>query len=516
MNGEWKYVGEGGKHALFDNASLPGKLLRIDKEHIRKADCETDPPTAVSGTTESLITVRYLKLIVAPFLVPYVDIPEVVVLTWGMLRRLRRNTVEAGVIPQSRGHDWEPLCHDSPSSSAIAQPVGLLVVDYRRFPPSLAPSNRASPPEKVCVELKPKAGYLSWSPLILPRHRAKFSKSRFSLLQILHQEGLVEKGWAKTSEGIRKSEYEPLDLFSGDVDRMAKALKHLMVTPQNNFRIWYNDRSMTHIGNFNAASINFPSEDVAGVDDSAFCDSQVVALVTGLLLPTLKRASLMAKLLALQKLDILDADGATLVSERLVELCDGSRPTAERCVSAWTPRSDHRGTIHPLFEHSPFQFPDEHATLLELCQSIEEFHAVMTLSYPELPPNNILDEYHVKTTRLLVRLTKDECAFLLANWLLSLAMCDVSIFLAFERLAPSSPSAGPESPQGFVHTNGTASTEMFDVDDGRGIVDLTQPDGSTARFAYFLKLIDCDEKPTRKIWSKKASEAAFANLKIAI
>jgi inositol-pentakisphosphate 2-kinase len=513
MNGDWKYVGEGGKHALFEIPSLSGKLLRIEKEFLRQAEYNTDRPTQVPEPT---LSNRYIESIVAPLLAPYVDIPEVVVLEWGLLRTLRKTTLEAGVIPLSRVQDWESG-NDSPSKQGSLQPIGMLVVDYRSIPQSLTvPFIGTTPPRNISVELKPKAGFLSRSPLVDPRHRAKFSKSRFSLLQMLHQQGLVEKGWAKTAEGVRKSDYEPLDLFSSDPTRISQAIQHLIATPQNNFRMWYNNRSMTSDGKLNTSEMSVLLKDVTGVEHSSKDDreSSFVSFVTELLLVPLTHESLLMKLRTLQKLDALDADGASIVSERLLELCEGSRQAAEQCLSEWTrPRCDRQGAVHELFEHSPFQVPEGTADLLELCGAIEDFHAVMAGSYPDLPSKPGLDEFHSHATQLVARLSKEECAFLLANRLLSLAMCDVSIFLTFEQLAVSSPLATSESPSFAVDNQFPGSTNRVDMahSDGRGTVVLTQHDGSTIRFAYMVRLIDCDEKPPGKIWRR---EAAFANLSI--
>ncbi|KAK3893814.1 hypothetical protein Pcinc_002394 [Petrolisthes cinctipes] len=76
-------------------------------------------------------------------------------------------------------------------------------------------------PRNVCVEIKPKQGFLDLSTPNLPL-------CRYCVKQFLK----------RSKEGLTRSSYCPLDLFSGDIGKMRQAIDSLMKSPQNNFRIF--------------------------------------------------------------------------------------------------------------------------------------------------------------------------------------------------------------------------------------------------------------------------------------
>ena len=84
--------------------------------------------------------------------------------------------------------------------------------------------------EKVstwCVEIKPKCGVLPSSPYVTRWIKRK--KSRFWL----HQRFKLHCGKIK-----RISEYEPLNLFKGNVNDISESFRNLIRTPQNNLRVF--------------------------------------------------------------------------------------------------------------------------------------------------------------------------------------------------------------------------------------------------------------------------------------
>lgn len=101
----------------------------------------------------------------------------------------------------------------------------VLLPDLANLQPWRAGTSPAPP--VFAVELKPKCGFLPQAAAVEPRSVKRHS-SRFQLHQRL-----------KLAHGrvTQLSHYCPLQLFSGDPDRVAGSLRGLLATPQNNFAV---------------------------------------------------------------------------------------------------------------------------------------------------------------------------------------------------------------------------------------------------------------------------------------
>jgi len=115
----------------------------------------------------------------------------------------------------------EKLCVERPEGRCckdIYYPMGILMPDFTsplaQFASGIGPT--------LTVELKPKTGYL------LPTNCPHPLLCNFCLKQFYK----MEQGTIK-----RISDYCPLDLFSGNLHRMMRAVKGLLDCPQNNLRI---------------------------------------------------------------------------------------------------------------------------------------------------------------------------------------------------------------------------------------------------------------------------------------
>lgn len=98
--------------------------------------------------------------------------------------------------------------------------------------------------QTMSVELKPKCGKLP--PAEFVTNRIKLRHSKFFMKQLLKVQ--TQKQGAKAgNEGVahvRRSYYDPLLLFSGNAELISAALWNLVVTPQNNFRVFGGGRQI--------------------------------------------------------------------------------------------------------------------------------------------------------------------------------------------------------------------------------------------------------------------------------
>lgn len=631
---DWVYVVEGGRHALFSTHrhSWQGKLLRVRKQDLRDSSTAAARAAAAAAATKEVATEYpsspselrsttattsnqesqqaigrpdfFIQHVVAPWLTPFFDVPEKIRLEWTFLCDLASQTIHSSRIPPSRRKDWYPKTSlDSTTNSVTPSPpplspqlpqfaMGTLVVDYRssivRTCPSSSPSLGQTANQSaslLTIEIKPKAGYLAWSPLVDPLHRqAKFRASRFVSLQRLHQKGVWNKGWAvantnqlssesekrelekrqdatTTTKRIRMSQYDPLDFFAmvslpetqhqaccdkeDKRQRVRRAIINLLHSPQNNLRCFFNQNIMIvgHLSNTDdearqSVSDNelcmqvlhdlFPNLKSSG--ENYCCDrtarTEMEAVLEDIMLQVITSdlgKELLSKLLAWQKLDVLDVDGVVLVYCRFVALlsCKASLDntemksssqhlSAQECLdnitmqdlkpihsgfSDDTPPIQNSGDeVCPLLAQSPFAFGRDSSSnsIVELCKEVESFQMALSKEWPELPSKGNMDEARQRSLAIVEELTLEECRFLLLNWLLSLSMCDVSIFVVLKAIPPVEATEGET----------TDDDPTIRISFGHTTTDLT----------YHLQVIDTDQKPARKLQQRQEKESVFSLL----
>ena len=491
-----------------------GRVLRISKDVLSLAATSimtTAPMTTChSDTLNDEIPIDtnalyYIRDIVKPLLKHYVDVPEVIHLQWEFVAALRNRTLSDGVIPLSRQSHWKRRV--TANEERIPAPVAQLLWNYRKLNQSPC----------ISMEIKPKAGYKAVSPLVDPEHRVKFQKTRFEILQQLHCNGYITKGW-DGDDGCTKSQpslYNPLDLFSKEFSNVKRALGHLFETPQNNMRAWIDD---TPLG-----------ADVKEVDD-AFYERVLGVLMTrdGCLSGCSARESfvdslttcashillqedLLEKLLRLQRLDVVDADGAILIYERLCELCGGSPDDLLDNASpvCQYPTNDEEC----ILADSPFQRPLDCPALDALLHEFSVFSS--KLEKPGQPTHAEMDEALERSKRCVKSLTTEACIFVLKNWLLSLVMCDVSFFLVLHPISLFDDLDGRGVDVKDIETSegGKAFSISCQTERTPGLLiihgDGDDTSNSSRAFAYVLKVIDCDRKPANKLRKRKEKEEAI-------
>lgn len=450
---EWSYHGEGGKHALFlyeghENNNRK-KLLRISKALLRSSSFALTSNFSAAINTGSSKTPCSHEILpeTFEFLSPYIDGAVTVPLSWEFIRDLYTKTVNGGKIPINRKKDWNS-CNSSLPQYLL---FGTLLPDYRLLPQTFQQK------QALVLEIKPKAGYRAFSPLV--RHVFKLQYTRHTIVG------------ASKSPNLSIPLYDPMDLFSGNKERIHYALACLIKDPRHNFRSWNGRALIANRRELEAALFLLSDSQTEDINNC------LVDMVAGIL----SQEDLLMKLVTLQKLDILDADGAIAVYHRLLKLCNGSTSYVQDLVD-----EESRGYLgsfpHALLAASPVKVPRRHSNVLCLCDVVSQFQKLVTSSAPE---ESVLREHRSQALLVIEKLEIDECVYLLQNWLLSLSMCDVSFFvrLSFQR-----------------HTHNVQATKQSAS--GPGVYQHSDD----LCVEYSLHLIDVDRKPASKLETRQKKE----------
>ncbi|KAL7539945.1 hypothetical protein ACHAXR_009733 [Thalassiosira sp. AJA248-18] len=566
---DWSYAAEGGKHALFRYAGtacdISGHLLRITKNDLAKsssvhAENEGEDSTASFSRTCKVIefmeepaSQSFHRKIVQPLLGHcYLDLARLVRLPASCCAQLYHRTLASGSIPPSRLPTWKWKVDDGTKSDKIDPIVQECVkATLLRDHTHLSPHPRLLPPasptsvtfidsckqaKDISVEIKPKAGYITSSPLVLPGHRCKYFRTRYSMQQELMQKGHVQKGWRIVQEGKEErrqsaentkvhhgtfapSNYSPLDLFSGNAIQVQKALTDLSQNMQNNFRVWRNGRQIfgedetpsendcqTMLDDlFNKSGIGVYSSDPK---------STLLDVITKTVSRVLDRESLLSNMLSMQQLDVIDGDGAVKVYERLVHLCEGSNDEAELILDeaalialdgfalgqrAFTASSSSHSSSDSLFASSPYTIPTCNSLDI-LLNEIAQFQTLLHACIQEgkSPDEEIMNASHAKCIECVNQLSKEACIYLLQNWLLSLALCDVSFFVTFRVLKDREVESIKEECQSREH----GGLALCSIQDGA-------PASHAMAVHYEVKIVDCDPKPANKLRERGEVESKF-------
>ncbi|CAL9706609.1 unnamed protein product [Knipowitschia caucasica] len=204
----WSYHGEGNRSLVASHLQIP-RVLRFLK--YPAADSENPPQTSEQTYKQIQSIVDFTSNIMCSFIGDeFIHSGEVVKLPLEFVRQL-------SIKVQHQRPAWR--CNkvmDIYSGCALCLP-NLTTPLYHT--PTLAPP--------LCIEIKPKCGFLPSS-----KHVTKEVKSRVCRF-CMHQHYKVSNGMWK-----KRSLYCPLDLFSGNRQRMAFAIRHLIEEPQNNFKIF--------------------------------------------------------------------------------------------------------------------------------------------------------------------------------------------------------------------------------------------------------------------------------------
>ena len=542
---DWLYHAEGGKHAIFryrpsaaENSNclaeehIAGHVLRIPKHDLAlsyavsgnasaddNAALATDHEVsnALEQETKSFL---FQRDVVQPLLGQrYLDLPRSVVLPPVFCAQLYQQAIASGDIPSSRLQSWRIEGSEIKSTSNnYATNKGVkatllrdhtTLIKHPRFPDQPMAKHNV-----ISVEIKPKAGYITSSPLVPPKNRCKYNRTRYSLQQQLMQLGHVQKGWRakidqhaeiQNSKPFTPSNYSPLDLFSGSISQIQTALKDLSIHMQNNFRVFSNG---TQIFGEDISPLEGESKDILDTlvrqcrsiasnkhDENKSDDTILLDFICSVVSKVLHREELLRNLLSMQLLDVIDGDGAIRVYERLVYLCDGSNSKAEELLDEAMLFVDKELTEQPKpprlrgnnLAISPYALPNC-SILHNLIEEMDSFQ-----SHPE----NVMNSSNEVCIQLVDQLSQEGCVYLLQNWLLSLAMCDVSFFVTFQCLADDQCTV----------------EECQSIDNGGILIHDVEMEEKALRtrtmIHYEVKVVDCDAKPAKKLRSRTKVEDVF-------
>ncbi|XP_054472792.1 inositol-pentakisphosphate 2-kinase isoform X2 [Anoplopoma fimbria] len=205
---EWKYHGEGNRSLVVSHVQL-SRVLRLLKYPAE--DSENPPQTVEQAFRQIQNFVDFSSNVMSSLLgEKFIHSGEVVKLPLEFVRQL-------SIKVQHQRPVWRcDKVMDIYSGCALCLP-------NLTYPVLHQPTH--TPP--LCIEIKPKCGFLPSS-----KHVSKDIKTKVCRF-CMHQHYKVTNGKWK-----RQSLYCPLDLFSGNRQRMHLAVRHLIEEPQNNFKFF--------------------------------------------------------------------------------------------------------------------------------------------------------------------------------------------------------------------------------------------------------------------------------------
>ncbi|KAK4490311.1 hypothetical protein RD792_000978 [Penstemon davidsonii] len=323
---EWVYRGEGAVNLVLaycgNSPNFVGKVLRIQKVPRNKPENShsalTKHECLLWGEVEGIFSAPareiaeqlYVQHVMRPLLgSEHVDPGICVLVSREFLEAVERKVLRQRPSKRVDAAKVNPLCDSV-----------LLIADHSMFPHGTV-SGYIKEDYCISVEIKvlfstsilfasrpigsfPKCGFLPVSEFIGEENAVKRSTTRFRM----HQALKLHQG-----EISQISKYDPLDLFSPSKDRVRRAIKSLFITPQNNFRVFLN-------GGLVFGGMGDTTDSTCNGVDQGFDDAlrHIILAKDGLhqkyfvelVAEAAYRSSLLDRLLEVQKLDVVDIEGA--------------------------------------------------------------------------------------------------------------------------------------------------------------------------------------------------------------
>ncbi|CAH9077839.1 unnamed protein product [Cuscuta europaea] len=303
---EWSYKGEGGANLILSycgrSPQFVGKVLRVQKVPTNGSECQSghlgltmheshlwkDVKELVSAPTREIAGHFFVQHVMRPLLgAKHVDAGVHIIVSREFLETVEKNAFHV-----------RPSWRVDATKVNFLSSYAILMPDHSTFP-HVAPKEHC-----ICVEIKPKCGFVPSSEFILERNAVKRRTTRFKMHQTL-----------KFVQGKISyiSEYDPLDMFSGSKERLDKAMNDLLLTPQNNFRVFL-DGSLI-FGGLGGVAEPTTSKVCEALEDAL---KNIILAEEGmrtncfleLISEAVLSSGVLNRLLEVQKLDVFDIEGA--------------------------------------------------------------------------------------------------------------------------------------------------------------------------------------------------------------
>ncbi|GLJ09623.1 hypothetical protein SUGI_0112930 [Cryptomeria japonica] len=313
---EWGYRGEGAANVVMGyrgtSPEFVGKVLRVKKASPDKPNHSSSEKSApllsveeqvlwselqelVSSNSKEILAQGYAQHVIGPLLgSDHVDPGTLVCVSKEFLEALDQNIYKKR--PEWRIRD---------TRINLQSGYALLMSDHATFSQGL---DGAAP--CISVEIKPKCGFLPCSSFISSENHLKRLVSRFAMHQHLK---------LSQQEVASISKYCPIDLFSESRDRIHQAIGGLLEIPQNNLWIFLNGSLIfgglggyAEEGLLNGSITEQAVQNLEDILENVMtCQKgEQMTCFKDLITESILETRMLSKLLAVQKMDLYDIEGA--------------------------------------------------------------------------------------------------------------------------------------------------------------------------------------------------------------
>jgi hypothetical protein len=387
-----------------------------------------------------------------------------------------------------------------------------------------------SPAFRRCIafEIKPKTCLKSCSPFVKEQNCIKLRRNRFQIVQA-YKDAKKHKNRPETTLTEYQSKHSNSshvdDSYSGCANRIRRSLHDLSLAPKNYLRLFDNGLAISgwgegNLGPLDSCCRNFLSNarGYSGQFDSlgfGHAHNETTNTETAVLLDALATIlageDILQRIMCMQKLDVLDVEGASAVFSRLVDMNDGETAKALHKVEVCMTEPFDDDLLRALQQRHvmPRSGDKDYESLdKEGCASFNARTATLPTATPQLcgkyrildllnqlellAINNELDlatrrHRGLQANEWVKELSEDDCAQLLKLWLMALAAKDCSVTISLCNLTEE-----------IVHSEGLSSTESYSAGiKEEGLAIQTPPTASVKSITDLAVSVSMASRTTR-------------------